>query len=105
MASANSQGPSSRVELTCIDLLSAHPCVSAEVAEMSGNCPILRELSRRHRMHCGISARVGGSSWDMGAKSEGTVKIWVARTGSLKKGMPLPWVTGKPVWAGFLPLG
>lgn len=47
MALDDFQGPSSCMELTCIDLLSAHTCVSAEVAEMSGNCPILRELSRR----------------------------------------------------------
>lgn len=56
-------------------------------------------------MHCVISAQVDGSSWDMGAKSEDMIKIWVAGKGFLKEGLPLPWVAGKPVRAGFLQLG
>lgn len=73
---------------------------------MSRNHPILGEFSPEgDTVHCIISAQVDRSSWAMGAQSEDMTKTLVSRRGFFKKGMPLPWVTGKPVWADFLKLG
>lgn len=41
----------------------------------------------------------------MGAQSEDMTNTSVSRRRFFEKGMPLPWVTGKPVWADFLKLG
>lgn len=41
----------------------------------------------------------------MGAQNEDITKPLVSRRGYFKKGTPLSWVTGKPVWADFLKLG